>query len=144
MKKKIKLRDMTEEQYVDWRTKNCRIIKKCSDCPFSCCRCSNGERIWVGHKEMFSDKFLDQEVEIEVPDILTPEEKEYLKAVIAPFRQEAKNLIKISDIKPNGYWVEVTNDIKGYRFCACVHSNQSLRFEGLEEGHFYTLEDLGL
>ena len=64
--KKVKLRDLTEEQYRQWVKREC-YTKRCEDdCPFSACTCGLGsERSWLYQKDMYSDKFLDQEVEVE-------------------------------------------------------------------------------
>ena len=62
--KKVKLRDLTEEQYssrcknhCDWHCKDCRF--KTVTCNYESARC------WVDNKEVYSDKFLDQEIEVE-------------------------------------------------------------------------------
>ena len=71
MKRKIKLRDMTKEDYEKWVDKTCGGMS-CEDCVFNKAQCvkpSNGTS-WVNNKDFYSDKFLDQEVEIETPDIL--------------------------------------------------------------------------
>ena len=60
--KKVKLRDLTEEQYRKWQHKNCGKYD-CLKCPFRCIDCN--KPFWMSCKEMYSDKFLDQEVEIE-------------------------------------------------------------------------------
>ena len=56
--KKKKLRDLTEEEYGNWQENNCK--NKCSKCIFYCVACSN----WINHKDLYSDKFLDQEIEV--------------------------------------------------------------------------------
>lgn len=72
-KKKIKLRDITPEQ---WHKENfiieCNemgIHSKCEECPFRLILCGiskeNKNRNWVYNKDMFSDKFLNQEIEVE-------------------------------------------------------------------------------
>ena len=61
-KKKVKLRDLTEEQYVKWRKNNCCANICVSSCPFKYINCSIGRN---NDKEMYSDKFLDQEIEVE-------------------------------------------------------------------------------
>lgn len=64
--KKVKLRDLTEEQYKKWFDDNCAICVKCEDCPFQKISCMpNFVRCWVKNKEFYDDKFLDQEIEIE-------------------------------------------------------------------------------
>ena len=62
--KKVKLRDLTAEQYEKWIEDNCYTVE-CEDCIFCnvYCRCAND--CWVKNKDLYSDKFLDQEVEIE-------------------------------------------------------------------------------
>ena len=68
-KKKVKLRDLTEEQYKKWIEDNCDTFGDyCNGCPFQKVRCDNYEKKndwWLGNKDLYSDKFLDQEVEVE-------------------------------------------------------------------------------
>ena len=64
MKKKI--RDLTSEEYSEWELKNCSG-SDCHDCPFKYVNC---DKKWVNHKDMYSNKFLDQEVDIPSPHIL--------------------------------------------------------------------------
>lgn len=60
-KKKVKLRELTLEQFEKWRNKNCYNCPP--DCPFKILECN--DTFWLSCKDMFSDKFLDQEIEIE-------------------------------------------------------------------------------
>lgn len=63
-KKKVKLRDLTEEQYDKWIDKRCE--GECITCPFRFVSCYLRKPYsWYRNKDLFSDKFLDQEVEIE-------------------------------------------------------------------------------
>ena len=68
-KKKVKLRDLTKEQYDLWVENNCANHEvSCRDCPFQKVQCDNHESIndaWYLNKDLYSDKFLDQEVEVE-------------------------------------------------------------------------------
>ena len=61
--KKVKLRDLTYEQFKKWQCKNCDSSNCFTNCPFGVSGCRSNFRIL--HKDMFSDKFLDQEIEIE-------------------------------------------------------------------------------
>lgn len=67
--KKVKLRDLTKEQYVKWSDENCKKYDYyCRGCPFQKVRCDNDEnkKDWrIDNKDLYSDKFLDQEIEIE-------------------------------------------------------------------------------
>lgn len=71
-KKIVKLRDLTEEQYDKWLDVNCKgpYAGACEGCPFIQvdCGCNNYSAdytVWYLNKDLYSDKFLDQEVEIE-------------------------------------------------------------------------------
>lgn len=62
-KKRVKLRDLTAEQVKKWIDENCNRGDYCKGCPFRCIECY--DTFWLSHKDMFSDKFLDQEIEVE-------------------------------------------------------------------------------
>lgn len=68
-KKKVKLRDLTEEQFKKWVLKNCvNYDGNCKGCPFQRVQCNSSPSAnywWIRNKDLYSDKFLDQEVEIE-------------------------------------------------------------------------------
>lgn len=150
MKRKIKLRDMTKEQWDENKPINCTW---CSDCKLGCVNCgtSNFKSSWINHKEMYSDNFLDQEVEIE-ENILNEKEKEYLKAVIRPFRDKVTCIKKAIGFGCNHQTVycivvEINNqfamfgveDIKLPYFYF-----QNKLYEGMTLNRKYTLEELDL
>lgn len=60
--KKKKLRDLTPEEWDKWH-KNCG---NCSKCIFNKVTCNSSyvNSSWVHHKDLYSDKFLDQEIEV--------------------------------------------------------------------------------
>lgn len=62
--KKKKLRDITEEEFKNWMNKNCFLGSDCNKCIFNNVYCST-ERIWINNKDLYSDKFLNQEIEVE-------------------------------------------------------------------------------
>lgn len=62
---KIKLRDLTLEQYKIWNMHNCHF-RKCDDCVFENVLCvERYDCCWVNHKDLYSDNFLDQEIEVD-------------------------------------------------------------------------------
>ena len=65
--KKVKLRDLTKEQFIAYCAKHLQKNKrKCGNCIFKNIICVEWhDSCWVNHKDLYSDKFLDQEVEIE-------------------------------------------------------------------------------
>lgn len=142
---KKKIRDITDEEFEIWKNYNCKTYDlHCTGCPFRASECGFvGLRFpWYENKEMFSDKFLDQEINIIVPDILDNVEKRYLSAVIRPFRKRVDSVMKISD--PLGYEKE-------YIFIKLDEDSFSLpyfkigtMYQGMELERAYTLEELGL
>lgn len=148
MKKTIKLRDLTKEQFVAWCRENCphqsymNTRMDCNEkCPFAHVLCNErDENCWIYNKEDFSDKFLDQTVEIEVPDLLTEEEKALLNKLIG---LSAFKIHGINFIICDGYvLVELItanpcepNDI--------FHFKKGM-FKGIEETKRYAPSDLGL
>ena len=62
--KKKKLRDLTLEEWDKWRRKNCGNCNKCAFNKVNC-NISYEKRSWVNNKDIYSDKFLDQEIEVE-------------------------------------------------------------------------------
>lgn len=67
---KIKLRDLTKEQYDKRKDKECLVKNTdCKKCPFYNVTClySRYHSCWIYHKDLYSDKFLDQEIEIDEP-----------------------------------------------------------------------------
>ena len=80
MKKKINLKDLTKEQYEELLDEIC-TNKPCSSCPLDKIGCSL-VRFWMNNKDLGSE-FLNQEIEVEVPDLLTKEEQNRLEFVIS-------------------------------------------------------------
>jgi hypothetical protein len=142
MKKKIKLRDLTEEQEREWKNKNCPNLL-CKNCPLVTGECVAGyPSFFIYHKDMFSDKFLDQEVEIDVPEILDEEEKAYLSAFIKPWRKNITSIAKNKSIDPNKEFISFV--LNGKDTYILPRFDEGTMYKGMEEGRFYTLEDLGL
>lgn len=69
LRKKKKLRDLTEEDWNNWKEKNCYYngYYNCDECSFCHVNCSSSEKenSWIHHKDLYSDKFLNQEIEVE-------------------------------------------------------------------------------
>lgn len=62
--RKIKLKDLTFEQYKKWYKDNCSNTK-CVECVFFNVLCGiTCYGCWVKHKDLYSEKFLNQEVEL--------------------------------------------------------------------------------
>ena len=62
---KKKLRDLTAKEYDKWLDKNCGH-GNCNKCIFANVTCYRSfiKESWIRHKDLYSDKFLDQEIEV--------------------------------------------------------------------------------
>lgn len=144
MEKKIKLRDLTEEQYKKWFKENC-IYMNCKTCPFCRTVCSLGNFCWVRNKDLYTDKFLDQE--IEVPDLLTTEEKTYLENVLRPFKDK---IIYIKKQTIGRNWAGINIKLESiiserlYDIISLPVFEKDKYYKNLEVNRQYTVEDLGL
>ena len=152
MKKKIKLKDLSQKENVKWCEKNCVFYGNdwnCNECIFYSVMCAaDKQKNWIYHKDLYSDKFLDQEIEIEVPDILTKEEKEYLSAVIKPFRDR---IISIEKHEQDLYYqtiiIQLTSKYpnKDFEFIRLPWFNEAEKiYKNMEARKKYDLEELGL
>lgn len=146
MKITKKLRDVTPEELEEWYRINCD--NHCDGCIFDNVYCCiiNSNHQWVHHKDLYSDKFLDQTIEVEVPDILDKEEKEYLSSVIKPFRHRIAYIVKMLDLFKNRekiviYYRNCYNVIKCFEL---PEFKSELMYKNMRIAQSYTLEDLGL
>lgn len=149
MKKIIKLKDMTKEQYVKWRmvyknSNNCSGT--CEKCPLRLVHCHPEiKECWIYHTEMFTDKFLNKTIEIEVPDVLDEKEKEYLSAVIKPFRNRVSCIKKVEFHDKYFISIKVYSSFNLSQIeCIDLPIFMSNIYKGMEGNKCYTLEELGL
>ena len=143
MKITKKLRDVTYEELTNY----CRGKIICPECFLRNVRCATSNDCWVYHKDLYSDKFLDQTIEVEVPDILNKEEKEYLSAVIKPFRDKVKNIIKFSCAMNSHCYIEIVYDDDTWgKDMAIVMPpfKKDTMYKNMKLGNKYTLKELGL
>ena len=91
IKKGVKLRDLTPEQYRKCKKNICKNLP-CAKCIFLRVCCNEQDKdCWIFNKELYSDKFLDQEVEAYVEFdanemIFTDDEKTYLHKLLKPYK----------------------------------------------------------
>ena len=149
MKITKKLRDVTKEEFKKWIENNCKKCETCEDCIFVAVDCFGTSKTnWTMHKEIFNDSFLNQTIEIEMPEILDKKEKEYLSAVIKPFRDKVTNIKKEFWATPKRKYIVIEyREDKGDRIlvslCFPDLPNDEM-YKGMEDNRPYTLEELGL
>lgn len=151
MKRKIKLRDMTREQWDKNINSLCNLYKgkNCDSCIFELMNCtpSSVRNSWINHQEMFSNKILDMEVEIETPDILDEAEKRYLRAVIRPFRNKViyirKYFYALSDVYSIEIYMKSVEGIFNTEYLRLPLFKNEM-YKGMEDNKKYTLKELDL
>lgn len=85
-------------------------------------------------------KFLEWLEEEYKPKILEEKEKEYLAAVIKPFRKRIKYIEKINNTNSDQFIsISLAND-----YCGLPNFNKGTMYKGMELNKHYTLEELGL
>lgn len=133
---KIKLRDLTTEQYKKWNRNN--MCEACDDCIFRNVYCSSDDcECWVYHKDMFSDKFLDQEIEIEDEPLIDKQTQDYLEKINKDY--EVTHVHKGSD------YIRFFADIDGeweINFYCSKKAKIYNDFRNLETGKYYLIKDL--
>ena len=129
------LKDMTVEQFKKFK---CKCL--CKDCIFNNVYCVSSRSCWVRHKDLYSDEFLNQEIEIDC-EILTEEEKGYLNLVFKPYNKNIRYIVKKLYCNDKEYII------------VCLEENQIMAFPYFEKGKMYkgmelykeyTPKDLGL
>ena len=146
MKIKKKLKNLTCEEFSKWKYQNCRYFNAnnltCSSCLFNKIICNSSASCWVDNKELYSDKFLDNEIEIETDIRISYEEKILLKHIDKKYKwiaRDGDNNICIFTDKPykiNSMWL--TNEIfKSYSMYS--HLFTFIKFEDKEP---YSIEEL--
>lgn len=148
---KKKLKDISLEEFKVWSIKNCKQLS-CEKCVFSKVCCDEFlSDCWINNKDIYSDKFLNQEIEIET-DILSEKEKEYLKSIIRPFKDRVEYIEKKINMNCTGrsfYYITITtksvvND-NIMEITALPYFNlESKMYEGMELNKGYTLKELKL
>lgn len=137
---KIKLRDITIDDLQRFKTNVCCDLEDCENCPLKNVNCNeNSKYYWVCNKDMFSDKFLNQEIEID--PILNEKEKEYLRIVIKPFRDKVEHIVKyvLDETGKDYIEIELENDCLVFPYF-----KSDKYYKNMEPDKEYTLEELGL
>lgn len=145
MKIRKKLRDLSVEELEQYCSEN-----GCASCALRWLSCSQDFEAIREHKDIFSDKFLDKEIEFEVPDILDEKEKEYLGNVIKPFRDRVISVVKnvactatnaayiCIFVRPNVHMVFGDDTLRLPLFA------KNTMYKNMQFDVEYTLEELGL
>lgn len=148
MKIKKKLRDISLEEFKVY----CNQQLSCEKCVFSKVYCDElSSYCWINNKDIYSDKFLNQEIEIEAKDVLDEIEKKYLKSIIRPFKDRVVSIEKRKNINSEGTFYYIGIIVKNIAidgFSEAIYlpyfKPESKMYEGMELNKEYTLKELGL
>ena len=115
----------------------------CNDCIFNKAQCAepSDESSWINNKDLYSDKFLDQEIEIDLP-ILNTEEKEYLSAVLKPFINNVTDIAKYRRTSDSSEYIVI--NFKDTEGLILPHFKENTMYKGMELDKKYTLAELDL
>lgn len=145
---KKKLRDVTPEEYNMWCYKNCNMsTTTCEKCVFEKAECLTCiPTCWVFNKDLYCNKFLNQTIEVEGPDILDEKEKEYLRAVIKPFKDKVVDIVKVKATESlEIVRITVESIVPTYRERITLPQFKlNSMYKGMKIDEAYTIEDLGL
>lgn len=153
MKKKIKLRDITVEQWYNNKALLCKLFgnRYCDNFIFQGLEsytASYDKNSGFNNNDFYNNRFLDLEIEIDIPNILNKEEKKYLSTFIKSFRDKVISISrKIYTITRSGliyqttYFIDIQVDKE---FVICGFQIQNNMYENMELDKQYTLAELGL
>lgn len=134
MKMKFKLEELTAEQ-MDALIKEGYVIET-----------ANGDKIpmeeYKKYRRWFNHEISSTLVDVEVLDPLSPQERDYLNKVIAPFKGRVTRIYKqkYTRLQTEGIWVEVS----GKDSFRLPRFHEGTQFVGMLCGKGYSLEELGI
>lgn len=127
--KKIRRKDWCEGFFITLTSNKCLVV--------------NGRT-----SGLFIDDFSEDWWEEVKEDILDEKEKEYISAVIKPFRDRITYIAKVEEDTHWFYWIMIRVDIgflnDYYDFCLPPFDETSSMYKNMEVGKEYTLKELGL
>lgn len=137
-----KLRDVTKEEFKKWVGDHCGKME-CNDCPFRPVNCGPYDiRNWIDYKNIFKDDFLNQKIQVKVPDILDAVERKYLADIIRPFRSAVMSIAKITSCCYMTKSFIQINTTSGNIILPYFIGNSM--YKGMEKDRRYTIKELGL
>lgn len=158
IKENKKLKDLTYDEYANFKSNICGYNQECNNCPFRMCNCESpdSKESWFNNKEMYSEKFLNQEIPVD-KELLSEEDRTYLTNMYNLINVKNKDIHSIRKLvgKPLGKslgkkigYIEIifNSNVEGFgeeRFLSPLFNSEE-RFLKLDEYRKYKLEELGL
>ena len=154
IKENKKLKDLTFEEYANFKSFKCGYEGSCDKCVFRTgnCESPDSKDSWFNNKEMYSEAFLNQEIPVD-KELLNEEDRKFLNLMyqlINVRNEEIYSICKCVDSflgKKIGFIrIQFKSNVKYYgeeRFVSPLF-NPEERFVKLEINRNYKLEELGL
>ena len=158
IKENKKLKDLTYDEYANFKSFECGYYGSCDSCPFRTgnCESPDSKDSWFNNKEMYSEYFLNQVLPVN-KELLSEEDRRYLTNIYNLINVKNKDIHSIRKLVGNplgkkvGYkigYIEIifNSNVEGLgeeRFLSPLFNSEE-RFLKLDEYRKYKLEELGL
>lgn len=143
---KIVFNNLTDEKFKEMKDYICKKQKNCKRCIFNGTHCGLYANDIAAYRKTLDDEILNKEFKIKDEILLNDKEKEYLKAVIKPFRNRVIYIEKINVISFQ-YIKIVVEALSENSFCDIIclpKFKTGTQYKFLKLDIQYKLEDLGL
>lgn len=143
---KIVFNNLNDKKFKEMKDYICKKQKNCKRCIFNGTHCGLYANDIATYRKMLDDKILNKEFKIKDEILLNDKEKEYLKAVIKPFRNRVIYIEKINVISFQ-YIKIVVEALSENSFCDIIclpKFKTGSQYKFLKLDIQYGLEDLGL
>ena len=143
---KIVFNNLTNQKFKEMKDYICKKQKNCKRCIFNGTHCGLYANDIAAYRKMLDKEILNKEFKIKDEILLNDKEKEYLKAVIKPFRNRVIYIEKINVISFQ-YIKIVVEALSENSFCDIIclpKFKTGTQYKFLKLDIQYKLEDLGL
>lgn len=143
---KIVFNNLTNQKFKEMKDYICKKQKNCKRCIFNGTHCGLYANDIAAYRKTLDDEILNKEFKIKDEILLNDKEKEYLKAVIKPFRNRVIYIEKINNVSFQ-YIKIVVEALSENSFCDIIclpKFKTGTQYKFLKLDIQYKLEDLGL
>lgn len=143
---KIVFNNLNDKKFKEMKDYICKKQKNCKRCIFNGTHCGLYANDIAAYRKTLDDEILNKEFKIKDEILLNDKEKEYLKAVIKPFRNRVIYIEKINNVSFQ-YIKIVVEALSENSFCDIIclpKFKTGTQYKFLKLDIQYKLEDLGL
>lgn len=143
---KIVFNNLNDKKFKEMKDYICKKQKNCKRCIFNGTHCGLYANDITAYRKTLDDEILNKEFKIKDEILLNDKEKEYLKAVIKPFRNRVIYIEKINNVSFQ-YIKIVVEVLSENSFCDIIclpKFKTGTQYKFLKLDIQYKLEDLGL